>query len=66
MADARLGRALLTMGRHEEAYGHLRRVAAVWEREGHSTAAPRLGWLNYDLGAEGGAEGQWSATRIED
>lgn len=23
-------------------------------------------WLNYDLGAEGGAEGQWSATRVED
>jgi len=23
-------------------------------------------WLNYDLGAEGGAEGQWSATRSAD
>jgi hypothetical protein len=26
----------------------------------------RGSWLNYDLGAEGGAEGQWSATRVED
>jgi hypothetical protein len=23
-------------------------------------------WLNYDLGAEGGSEGQWSATRSDD
>ncbi len=28
--------------------------------------AIRGSWLNYDLGAEGGAEGQWSATRVED
>jgi len=26
----------------------------------------RGSWLNYDLGAEGGAEGQWSASRVED
>jgi hypothetical protein len=23
-------------------------------------------WLNYDLGAEGGAEGEWSARRVTD